>query len=245
MLRALREALADPNGGLAEVEVGPHTFCFKPVATPEFDFVTVYAMDITAARAVERFPERNPNPVLRVTTDGALMYANAASAPIVTALALSVGEALPGDLWEQLVAAEATGSEGAVTIQGDGRWYELVCVPIPEMNFINVYGNDVTARRALQRFPLQNPNPVVRVAHDGTLLFANPASDHLVAAFGLEVGEPLPALLMEPLPRSLFAHYAIRTVPTLIACRSSRVGWMTTARPTRESTTSLYRTDAR
>ena len=56
------------------------------MASPEFDFVNVYATDVTAARAVERFPERNPSPVLRVSLAGELLYANAASEPIVSAL---------------------------------------------------------------------------------------------------------------------------------------------------------------
>jgi len=48
--------------------------------------------------AMERFPGQNPNPVLRVSESGQLMYANAASAPIVAALGLEVGEPVPGDM---------------------------------------------------------------------------------------------------------------------------------------------------
>jgi len=198
LLAPLRAALDDTDEGYAEVDVGWQTFRFKPVPSPELDFVNVYGTDISAARAVERFPERNPNPVLRISVDGRLLYANRASRPVVDALGLRQAEALPDDLWDRLRAAEEPGAD-KVEVQGDGHWYELTCVVIPEMGFANVYGTDVTAVRALQRFPLQNPNPVIRVSHDGRLLFANPASDHIVAAFGLVEGDPVPSLLMDPI----------------------------------------------
>jgi class 3 adenylate cyclase len=199
LLGPLQEALDGPEGSLAEVEVGRRTFCFKPVAAPELETINVYATDITAARAVERFPERNPNPVLRVGEDGTLLYANEASAPVVEALGLVEGEHMPTDLWTRLCAAARSGSDEPVEVKGDGRWYELTCVPIEEMGFANVYGTDVTAMRAIRRFPLQNPNPVLRVSHDGVLLFANPAAEHIVAGFGLVEGEPMPPALMDPI----------------------------------------------
>lgn len=45
--------------------------------------------------AINRFPGENPNPVLRITEDGRLTYANDAAAPIVAAWGASIGEPLP------------------------------------------------------------------------------------------------------------------------------------------------------
>lgn len=205
LLGPLREALEGPEGSLAEIEIGRRTFCFKPVATAEFDFVNIYATDISAARAIERFPERNPNPVLRVGEDGTLLYANSASRPVVESLGLAQGSRLADDLWERLCAAARRGSDEPVEVQGDGHWYELKCVPMPEMGFANVYGTDVTALKALTRFPNQNPNPVIRISHQGELLFANPASEHLVQGFRMVVGEPVPAPIMDPIRAGLEA----------------------------------------
>ncbi len=199
LLVPLLEVIDDPEGEQAEVEVGRRTYCFKPVSSPEFEFINVYATDVTAARAVERFPERNPSPVLRVSLAGELLYANAASEPIVSALGLVVGEPLPAQLWADLQAAEEPGATEKVQVQGDGRWFELTCVVIPEMGFVNVYGRDITALRALRRFPLQNPNPVIRISREGTLLFANPASEHIAAAYGLLEDQPVPDDLMAPI----------------------------------------------
>ena len=52
----------------------------------------LYGTDITAAKVVERFPGRNPNPVLRMTPGGQLLYANEASRPITAALGIDVGD---------------------------------------------------------------------------------------------------------------------------------------------------------
>ncbi len=154
----LREVLAATDG-MAEVGVGRRTFCLKPVASSEFGFVNIYALDVSAARAVERFPDRNPSPVMRVSLAGVLLYANAASAPIVSALDLATDRPLPARLWADLQAAESADEAEKVQVQGDGRWYELSCVVIPEMGFANVYGTDVTALRALRRFPAAEPQP--------------------------------------------------------------------------------------
>lgn len=42
-------------------------------------------------------------------------------------------------------------------------------------------------------FPIENPNPVFRIAAGGLIVFANRASDDLLAVWGTRVGEPLPA----------------------------------------------------
>src|SRR5260370_12867388 len=46
--------------------------------------------------------------------------------------------------------------------------------------------------RNLAKFPDENPNPLLRVARDGTLLYANPASHRLLAHWGCTVGTQLP-----------------------------------------------------
>ena len=58
---------------------------------------------------------------------------------------------------------------------------------------------EVTAQRMAERelnivanFPAKNPNPVLRVDREGRLLYANEASESLLAACRLEVGELIP-----------------------------------------------------
>ncbi|SCZ62150.1 PAS domain S-box-containing protein/diguanylate cyclase (GGDEF) domain-containing protein [Thiohalomonas denitrificans] len=60
-------------------------------------------------------------------------------------------------------------------------------------------GEDITDEReaaeqveSFARFPKENPYPIARVAADGTLLLANPATDPLLEAAGVRGGAPVP-----------------------------------------------------
>ena len=147
--------------------------------------------------AINRFPDDNPNPVLRFDDDGRLSYANSASAGVLKALGAAVGDPLTAEVLAQFAAVAP--SRGFVELAWDSRTYAVWPVPIPDLGFTNLYGMDVTAERAIVKFPDQNPNPVLRIHPDGTLVYANPASAFLVSGLGLAIGECLPAGLGEAL----------------------------------------------
>ena len=166
---------------------------FAILAVRAGDAYNVYGSDVTAAKVIEKFPDRNPNPVLRTNPEGRLLYANAASAPIIRALGIERGDLVPNDLEDAIRARLSGGSHVPIEVRGEGRIYELAPVLIPEFGFVNLYGTDVTALRAIDKFPDANPNAVLRATHQGTVTYANPASAPLRAALGVEVGDELPA----------------------------------------------------
>jgi PAS domain S-box-containing protein len=62
-----------------------------------------------------------------------------------------------------------------------------------------VIARDITERKQaeeeikrLAKFPSENPNPVLRVAKDGTILYANESSMPLLNVWGCQVNQPLP-----------------------------------------------------
>ena len=147
--------------------------------------------------AINRFPDDNPNPVMRIDADGHLIYANPASVGVLKALAVAVGDPLPPEALARF--QEVAPERGFVEFVWDNRTYAVWPVPILDLNFTNLYGMDVTAERAIVKFPDQNPNPVFRIRSDGTLVYANPASAGLVAGLGLELGTGLAPDLRESL----------------------------------------------
>jgi class 3 adenylate cyclase len=181
---------ARPSGRV-EVRVGPRTCSLLPVRVPDLGVINIYGTDVTAEKVVAKFPDRNPNPVLRADAAGTLIYANPASGPIVRALGLRVGDALPLDLRDAIRRRLAGESDELIELRGEGRIFAISPVLITEFGFTNLYGTDVTGLRAIDRFPNENPNPVLRVSRDGMLTFANPASASLRHAFGAEEGERL------------------------------------------------------
>jgi len=147
--------------------------------------------------AINRFPDDNPNPVMRIDGDGHLIYANPASQGVLRALGAGVGDHLPDEAIARFAAVADT--HGFVEFAWDNRTFAVWPVPIRDLNFTNLYGMDVTAERAIVKFPDQNPNPVFRIQWDGTLVYANPASAGLVDGLGLAVGDALPEALRDPL----------------------------------------------
>jgi len=147
--------------------------------------------------AIIRFPDDNPNPVMRIDADGHLIYANPASLPILRTVGVDVGDPMPAEVMARFDSVAA--DRGFVEIVAERRTYAIWPIPIADLNCTNLYGMDVTAERAIVKFPDQNPNPVFRIDPDGVLVYANRASVHLVEGLGLAIGARLPAELRESL----------------------------------------------
>ena len=122
------------------------TYAVWPVPILDLDFTNLYGMDVTAERAIVKFPDQNPNPVFRIHWDGTLVYANPASAGLVAGLGLAVGTVLPADLRDCAPRARPGGRPRRRSrSRPAAATYALLPVDVPEFGFINVYGTDVTA----------------------------------------------------------------------------------------------------
>lgn len=195
----LAPAASDHGMSRFELTAEHATYAMLAVDQPDLDAWNVYGTDITGAKVVEKFPDRNPNPVLRVSPDGALIYANAAAGGITRALGTVPGELLPADLRDRIRACLADPDAPPIHVSGEGSIYRLDPVLIPEFRFINLYGTDVTATHAMTAFPDENPNPVLRIDRDGVLGYANPASEPVLSALGAEVGRTVNADVLQRL----------------------------------------------
>jgi two-component system cell cycle sensor histidine kinase/response regulator CckA len=108
-------------------------------------------------QALAKIPEENPNPVLRISKDGQLLYANDSSAPILNAWKCKVGESIP-DHWKAKIAEiYAIGSKKEEIIKFAGHVFSLILAPIVEVGYLNIYGLDVTQR-------LQGKKNLARIA---------------------------------------------------------------------------------
>jgi PAS domain S-box-containing protein len=74
-------------------------------------------------------------------------------------------------------------------------------IAVNEERFILSSISDISARKQAQeeiarlaKFPSENPSPVLRLAKDGTILYANEASRTLLSEWGSAVGGPTPKL---------------------------------------------------
>jgi PAS domain S-box-containing protein len=93
-----------------------------------------------------RFPEENPNPVLRASADGTMLYCNSASAETL-GWGCEVGKPLLDPLSLLHRQAMAEGKEAQQDVELGGRFYFVVITPFPGEGYANVYGRDITDRK--------------------------------------------------------------------------------------------------
>ena len=189
IIRSIEDICHDRTEEPLLVSGDGRTYSLKPVYTPGFEITNIYGLDITARIAMNKFPDQNPNPVLRVSIDGNLEYANPASEPICKAMGIEIGEKLPADLMQQFSKIADGGSSETIEVEADDRVFSLLVVAVLEFNCINIYGTDITAMKVLNKFPDLNPSPVMRMSPEGRLEYANSAAAPVVRAMGMEVGD--------------------------------------------------------
>ena len=189
IIRSIEDICNDRTDEPLLVSGNGRTYSLNPVYTPEFEITNIYGLDITARIAMNKFPDQNPNPVLRVSIDGNLDYANPASEPICKAMGIEIGDRLPADLMQQFSKIADGGSSETIEVEADDRVFSLLVVAVFEFNCINIYGTDITAMKVLNKFPDLNPSPVMRMSPEGRLEYANSAGAPVVRAMGMEVGD--------------------------------------------------------
>jgi len=153
--------------------------------------------------AINKFPDQNPNPVLRLARDGQLLYGNAASEPISSALGLAVGAPVPDAVRDELWSAAEERSPRSVEVTSGWQTFSVLAVPVPEFDVLNLYGTDITGAKVVERFPDSNPNPVLRTSEDGRVIYANTASRPLIQGLDIGLGQPLPADLLRQVRAAL------------------------------------------
>ncbi len=97
-----------------------------------------------------RFPEENPNPVLRVAADGVVLYCNPAAIKLA-GWGFEVGESLVRPILKAFEKAMASGVEAQEDMEVGDKFYSIWVVPITEECYANVYGRDITERKRAEK----------------------------------------------------------------------------------------------
>lgn len=116
--------------------------------------VQVACMDITVNRWVKKeidrltkFRSENPNPVLRVSEDGIILYANQASSPVLDVWDCRTGQLLPDDWREFVLRVAGSGVDKETELKCGARTFSLTFAPVAGAGYVNVYGLDITERK--------------------------------------------------------------------------------------------------
>jgi two-component system CheB/CheR fusion protein len=161
-----------------------------------------------------RFPQENPNPVMRVKKDGTILYANAACS-LLDSFKCRAGRILPRQYRKMVAAALAAGSPQKMEVKGRERVFALNLVPVKKAAYVNIYGDDITERKKAEEqikklmastrqerdrlSTLVNsiPDEIWFADAQGNFTLANPSARHEFAL------DPTESMGVEDLARSL------------------------------------------
>ncbi|MGZ4936341.1 MAG: GAF domain-containing protein [Halobacteriota archaeon] len=128
---------------------------------------------------IARFPEENPNPVMRIALTGHILYANEASDVLLHELGVRRDERLPADWLAQIAQASTRGEAVTIVTTAAERTFLLSIVPVKGERYVNVYGIDITKRKRAEEElqqahedvqalneELQSKNEELRVANE-------------------------------------------------------------------------------
>ena len=101
--------------------------------------------------SLAKFPKENPNPIMRIAANGAIIYANQSSAPLLKWWGCHVGEMLPDDFRNLITEALRSGNRIEIDATYDGTTYSLIFAPVVDTGYVNVYGHDVTQHRLVEK----------------------------------------------------------------------------------------------
>ncbi len=122
------------------------------------------------ARSLAKFPEENPNPVLRVDRSGSVLYANKPARDVLDECQGpdgTVARHLCGLAAEAMAAGKPLDSELALK----GKDHLFSFCPIPEDGYVNIYARDITERKRKNEEALREAESLSRraqqIAHLG------------------------------------------------------------------------------
>lgn len=155
----------------------------------------VYLRDISGKKQAQReitslakLASENPSPVIRVNKRGVILYANAASEPLLQYWDCERGQTLPL-YWKNLVASsfkEGVTKEYEVNLEN--QIFSLQLAPILELEYVNIYGRDFTRMRLAEMQSRQHQSELVHVCRLSTM-------GEMSTGLAHELNQPLSAII--------------------------------------------------
>jgi nitrogen-specific signal transduction histidine kinase len=153
-----------------------------------------------------RFPEENPNPVVRVSDEGKVLYQNSAAAKL-PGWGCTAGEHLSDALLSTVGKAMTDRQETHQDVELGGRVYSVSVTPFPGESYANVYGRDITEHKWAEEALAERTAQLERTNRE--LVTANAELEDFTHVASHDLQEPLRTLtafsdlLRQDLDRSL------------------------------------------
>ena len=149
---------------------------------------------------LKKFPDQNPNPVIRISTDGILEYFNKPSKDIIEFYGLSLKNKINDQILIHLNQA-VKNIEHNFELKVHSTSFQFKAIYIQELQSVNIYGTDITAKKVIDKFPDSNPNPVIRIDSKGIVKYFNSASTYIMKELELGMDSLIPKHIMEKISK--------------------------------------------
>jgi len=101
-------------------------------------------------KGLAKFPSENPYPVLRISKDGKILFANNVGLPLLDFWGLKTGQFV-AEYWHKFVLNVLSSNSSKNTeIEYENRVFSLTFAPVVETEYVNVYGLDITERKTAE-----------------------------------------------------------------------------------------------
>jgi len=156
----------------------------KPALMGNVIDITPRKLAETEIVSLAKFPAENPNPVLRISKSGLVLYSNKAALPLLQAWQCGEHRLLSGRWYQDMLDVLNSADNAQVEVKCADRVFALTLAPVVDANYVNVYGQDITnykiaeqalaAERNLLRTLVDNvPDSIYVKDTDGRLVFCN------------------------------------------------------------------------
>lgn len=106
--------------------------------------VTEYKRIEQEAVSLAEFSTDNPNPVMRISSDGVILYANRASELLLNLWGRKTGQVVPDNIYDLISTVGKTRSDHDIEVKCEDRVFSLIIAYIPNVPYVNLYGCDIT-----------------------------------------------------------------------------------------------------
>jgi PAS domain S-box-containing protein len=116
-----------------------------------FDDITENKKNEERIADLAKFPEENPNPVLRMTSDGFLVYANNPGKALVKEMGSSIGNYVSEECFQHLVECLSSKKVIIKEMKVKDSTFSMTFSPGVDFSYVNVYGLDITDRKRIEQ----------------------------------------------------------------------------------------------
>jgi PAS domain S-box-containing protein len=114
-------------------------------------------IDITERKQAEekltnlaKFPSENPNPVLRISKNGEVLYSNEAGKPLLAKWKCGAGKTVPAK-WRSIIAETFKSAKGETEEEVKDKIFSLTITPVKDAGYANLYAIDITDRKEAEQ----------------------------------------------------------------------------------------------